>query len=183
MKFKFRFLAMFICFLMTMLFVLPTDVNANASMFLMYHDKCTNDYYVPSSLESSNGISLIEHLVPYIDGAEPNSTIGEAQKGLNNYLNDQGFVSTAYFKSSYSLDRGAAMLGLTGSGFGEHWGLAYGIREYYGINPSSIISSELVSDMQTNKADTYTVVIMIDGWGSKGVFVDKQYIDCALYLK
>lgn len=37
--------------------------------------------------------------------------------------------------------------------------------------------------MQTNKAATYTVVIMVDVWESKGVFVDKQYIDCTLYLK
>ncbi len=36
--------------------------------------------------------------------------------------------------------------------------------------------------MQTNKAATYTV-IMVDVWESKGVFVDKQYIDCTLYLK
>ncbi len=153
-----------------------------AAMLLMYHDKYTNNYYVPSSLESSNGISFIEHLVPYIDGAVPGSTISDAVNGLNSYLNDQGFVSTAYFRSSYSLNKGVAMLGLTGgSKYREHWGVAYGIREYYGINPSS--ASIMNSDTQLNETATYTTVIMVDGWGSKKVFIDMQYIDCALYLK
>ncbi len=157
-----------------------------AAMLLMYHDKYTNNYYVPSSLESSNGISLIEHLVPYIDGAEIGSTMEDAQRGLNSYLNDQGFAGTAYFRPSYSLSRGAAMIDLTaGTKYREHWVVAYGTRVYYDINPSlkSIISSEVISDVQANRAELYTVVIVVDGWGSKGVFINQQYIEGALYLK
>ncbi len=155
-----------------------------AAMLIMYHDKYTNDYYVPSYLESSNGISLIEYLVPFIDGVVPGSTTSDAVNGINGYLNDQAFIGTAYWNSEYSLTKGAATILLSKeSQFGGvHWVTAYGIRQYYNINPAMIISK---SDTytQVNNVPTYSTVIVIDGWGSKGVFIDRQYILGAVYMK
>lgn len=157
-----------------------------AAMLLMYHDKYSNNYYVPSYLESSNGISLIEHLVPFIDGTVPGSTMADALNGLNGYLNDQAFLGTANSTSNYILSKGAAMIDLTDkSSYGQHWVVAYGIRQYYNIDPLSTtkITSKTDTDIQINNVPTYSTVIVVDGGGSKGVFIDRQYIEGALYLK
>ena len=101
----------------------------------------------------------------------------------NGYLNDQAFIGTENSTSNYILSKGAAMIDLTvNSTYGQHWVVAYGIRKYYNINPSVIIS-KTDTDTQVNNVPTYSTVIVVDGWGSKGIFIDRQYIEGALYLK
>lgn len=57
-----------------------------AAMMLRYMDLYVNGNFVPTHLQSNDGVLLIKHLVPYIDGASPGSTAGEQSAGINTYL-------------------------------------------------------------------------------------------------
>jgi hypothetical protein len=56
--------------------------------------------YVPSWLESSDGITLIKYLEPYIQGKIPSSTAGEIASALSNHLERQRLISTIYIEYS-----------------------------------------------------------------------------------
>ena len=65
-----------------------------AAMMLRYMDLYVNGNFVPTHLQSSDGVLLIKHLVPYIDGSTPGSTAGEQSAGINAYLNGKVNYST-----------------------------------------------------------------------------------------
>lgn len=158
-----------------------------AAMLLMYYDKKFNNSYVPSNLESSSGITLIKHLVPYIDGLNPGSTMNDAFNGLNNYLSSRGFSKTARKESRYSLNLnyGPAMLDLGNNGsYGEHWVVAYGYRKYTDIALYNVLSevSENFNLGIPNATESYLIYV-VDGHGNKGVLIDLKYIEGALYLR
>ena len=131
-------------------------------MFLRYYDIYVNGNYVPSSLESSSGIALIDKLVPYIDGATPGSNPGQLQNGIYNYLKSQGInasVNLAY--SSIGAIAGRVgnnepfVLGLHNHPtYGEHWVTGFGYSGIYAIAN--------------------------DGWGNI-VYIDSSYTDYIVY--
>lgn len=164
-----------------------------AAMLLMYYDKVYNDSYVPNSWESSNGVYLIEKLVPFIENPRgAGSSMLDAINGLNNYLTQRGFSRTVYNRSSYSLDlrKGPAMLDL-GKGiqpYGEHWVVAYGYRQFNNI--AQVLPPELSSLTFTDSfkllspGETVSYLIfVVDGWGNRGALINQKYIEGALYLR
>lgn len=143
----------------------PTGIcgSTASAMLTRYYDIYVDGRFVPSYLESSDGVALTKHLVPYIDGSTPGSTATELRNGLNNYLSDQGVskrVSTYYsslintIKSSVSSDN-PYILGLYNHPkYGNHWVTGYG---YY------------------DSSDDYALVN--DGWGSVNVWIHLYYAD------
>lgn len=163
-----------------------------AAMLLMYYDKVYNDNYVPNSWESSDGVTLIKKLVPFIDGFFPGSDMKDARNGLNNYLHQRVSARTAYSRSSYSLDlrNGPAMLDL-GRGiqpYGEHWVVGYGYRQFNNIAQalppelSSLTSTNSFKQLSPGETVSY-LIFVVDGWGNRGVLINQKYIEGALYLR
>ena len=55
-----------------------------------FYDIYKNQKYVPSSLESGDGVALIEHLRDYIDGDVLGSVTGDVFTGIMSYCSKQG---------------------------------------------------------------------------------------------
>ncbi len=70
-----------------------------AAMYLAYMDT-KNDNYVATENETSDGIKLIQHLVPFIDGSVPGSTSGELYGGMINYLDTRGINDNLVLENS-----------------------------------------------------------------------------------
>lgn len=64
--------------------------STSAAMLLRWYDIYKNQKYVPSSLESGDGVDLIEHLRGYIDGDVPGSVAGDVFTGIMSYCSSQG---------------------------------------------------------------------------------------------
>lgn len=106
-----------------------------AAMLLRWYDIYVNTKYVPASLVSSSGTSLIKHLVPYIDGENPGSKPGEVYSGIQDYCADQKIshsggleaVSADYIIGRVSSDGVPYIMGLrASSSYGAHWVTGYG---------------------------------------------------------
>lgn len=106
-----------------------------AAMLLRWYDIYVNTKYVPASLVSSSGTSLIKHLVPYIDGENPGSKPGEVYSGIQDYCTDQKIshsggleaVSSDYIIGRVSSDGVPYIMGLrASSSYGAHWVTGYG---------------------------------------------------------
>lgn len=151
-----------------------------SAMLLMYYDKVYNDSYVPSYWESSDGVTLINNLKEYIEPYTRGSVYSALIDGLDRYLNDRGFGKPVYRQSYYSADK-PAVVGLTGHRkYKEHWVVGYGKRTYYGVTPNSMPSD---LSLFATSANNYSTVIVLDGWGSRGVFIDESYVDGAVYVR
>lgn len=130
-----------------------------AAMMLRWYDIYVDGDYVPSDLVDNDGVTLIKHLVPYIDGDIPGSDQLDMYNGIMNYCNDQGV------SHSVSLDYATAInvvgrvdtyqrpfvLKLNGAPtYGNHWVTGYG----YNIS----------------NGETY--VIVNDGWGDRDISIN-----------
>lgn len=59
-------------------------------MLLRWYDIYKDQKYVPSNLESNDGVALIDHLRGYIDGDVPGSVTGDVFTGIMSYCANQG---------------------------------------------------------------------------------------------
>lgn len=134
-----------------------------AAMLLRWYDLYQNNNYVPSSLESANGVVLIEHLRSYIDGDNPGSDPGDVYFGILDYCADQG-VSHAGGIENYS---DAYVMGrvdtyeipflvctLNHPKYGNHWVTGYGY----------------------NYSNGTCYPIVNDGWGNKGIAINPIFL-------
>ncbi len=147
----------------------PTGIcgSTASAMLTRYYDIYVDDRFVPSYLESSDGVALTKHLVPYIDGNEPGSYPSELRSGLNNYLYDQGVSKrvTLYYSSinqiisAVSNDTPFTLAIYSHPTYNNHWVLGYG---YY-----------------DGSSDDYALVN--DGWGSVDVWVHLYYAEYMVY--
>ena len=132
-------------------------------MMLRYLDTYFLGDYVPSSLETSDGIALIQHLVPYLN--DPGSTPSDVINGLEDYLDDRNINDDVVFDyagigiiMNVVLDSHPYVLGVHNHPtYDEHWVTGYG---YYSTN----------------------YAIVNDGWGSTNVYINLSYTDYMIYL-
>lgn len=137
-----------------------------AAIWLMYYDECLDDNTVPSNLVSSDGVTLINFLVPHIEGdPHSGSTTAELAAGLNWYFQwrnlDQWFTADITKNASMSdyiagIDWDVPTIVDLNSHFayGEHWVVGYG----YSYSSSS------------------EEIIVNDGWGRTGVYISMHYV-------
>lgn len=73
----------------------PTNIcgATAAAMMLRYMDLHFNNNFVPSSLESTNGVTLIQHLATYVQFIT-GSSAGTQSSGINAYLQNKVSYST-----------------------------------------------------------------------------------------
>lgn len=148
-----------------------------SAILLMYYNDYIDDYMVLSSYETNDGVSLINLLVPHIEGDDPanGSNTAEVVSGLNWYLRWKGragnYVATSSASIYYStymsiIDSGRpAIIDLNAAPtYGEHWVVGYGYQKY----PRS--------------DRTYAYYIVNDGWGKNGVYILSDYVGDAVYL-
>ncbi len=148
-----------------------------SAILLMYYNDYIDDYMVLSSYETSDGVSLINLLVPHIEGNDPvnGSVTKEVVSGLNWYLRWKGRSEKYVAKSTTSISQSAYM-SIINSGrpaiidlnkaptYGEHWVVGYGYDRY----------------IRTDR--TYFYYIVNDGWGSNSVLILSDYVGDAVYL-
>ena len=149
----------------------PTGIcgSTAAAMYLEYLDNYTSTNYVPASLESSNGETLIRALIPYIERTIPGSYPIDVKSGLNWYYSDYG-ISDSATKATYTSTRFKSVINSntpvivdldSHPTYNDHWVTAYG---YY-IGTSSTVS----------------YIIVNNGWGSRGVHINPSYINAIVY--
>lgn len=140
-----------------------------AAMFLRYLDIYVNSNYVATSLQTSDGEALIKELVSYIDGWFPGSNANDMKSGLQKYINSRGIshtivkenYSSSSFKTRINANR-PVVVGLENHPtYEDHWVTAYG---YY-----------------ISTTPTVAYVIVNDGWGDRGVYINPSYIDYIVY--
>ncbi len=132
------------------------------AIVLNYYDRYKSQSYVPSSLESSDGVSLINALVQRM-GLGTNYT--QLKNGLSLYLK-QYYKPTTVTATTYSWGERVkkiigkdypCILGLTSHPkYGEHWVVVTGYN------------------FTSNNTGTYTIN---DGWGNTGVYINSSYTD------
>ena len=143
-----------------------------AAIWLMYYDECLNDNTVPSDLVSSNGVTLINYLVPHIEGSDPEkgSSTEDVADGLNWYFQsrglDQWFVADITYYATISsyidvIEQNVPVIVDLNSHFlyGEHWVVGYGYSYSY----------------------TSQEIIVNDGWGHTGVYISMHYVGNIIY--
>lgn len=133
--------------------------STSAAMLLRWYDIYVNGNYVPSSLQSSDGVKLIEHLRSYIDGSKPGSTTGDVYSGIISYCSSQGIkhnggyaiVDISYVVGRVDTYKTPFILGLNHHPtYGNHWVTGYGYNVSGGSNYATVN----------------------DGWGSTGVSIN-----------
>lgn len=106
-----------------------------AAMLLRWYDLNVNNKYVPSTLESNTGISLIQYLVPYIERNTRESKPGDLYTGIQEYCSDRKVyhsggmevISSNYIIGRVSSDEVPYIMGLrSSSSYGAHWVTGYG---------------------------------------------------------
>ena len=117
-----------------------------SAMYLMYYDQHINGNYVPDNLTTSDGVLLIQHIRPYIDGAEPGSYPGDIEIGMYNYLQSRG-ISRSFTLDNCSLGYVAGFVSnnepyivtINNSTYGQHVVTGYGY-EYDNSNSFVIVN-------------------------------------------
>ena len=132
------------------------------AIVLNYYDRYKSPSYVPNSLESSDGIALINALVARMG---TNTNYNVLKKGLSLFIK-QYYKPTTVTANTYSWgDRirtiigknYPCILGLTSHPrYGEHWVVVTGYN------------------FTSNNSGTYTVN---DGWGNVGININSSYTD------
>lgn len=137
-----------------------------AAIFLMYYDDHINDNYIPTAYESSGtGEKTVKYLKNYIDGSTPGSSYSDMKSGLNNYLSTRGFSQTATILSTSNVlgpigNNRPVIVGISGHPtYGNHWVIGYGYNRYV-----------------EGTTTTYMIVVS-NGWGSTGVYINRTYCD------
>lgn len=136
--------------------------STSAAMLLRWYDIYKNQKYVPSSLESGDGVALIEHLRGYIDGDVPGSVTGDVFTGIMSYCSSQGVSHPGGFdgyNDNYVVGRvdtyGTPFLLIIHNHptYKNHWVTGYG----YNISGGTCYS------------------IVNDGWGNTNISINPIY--------
>ncbi len=138
-----------------------------AAMLVRWYDIYVNGSYVPLSLQSSDGVILIQYLVPLIDGSKPGSLPGELLSGLTTYLSQQGVNSTVNLELSdvswiFSCvsNNKPYIIGLSNHPqYNNHWVTGYGY---------------------SNSGTSYFAIVN-DGHGSREIYINTNYTDFILF--
>lgn len=134
-----------------------------ASMWLKWYDNNVNGNYVPASLTSTSGQTLIKHMASYIPAGS--GTGGKIAGGIYSYLKTQGinhfplseYANEETVTSAVSGQRRPYSLGLVGHPtYGNHWVTGYGYS-------------------QLGVGTIYAIVN--DGHGGTGVHIVMSYTD------
>jgi hypothetical protein len=149
-----------------------------AAMFAGYYDNNSiNINYIPTNLESSDGVEIIKTLVPFIEGIasldpeypSPGSTTEQLRIGFQNYLRTQDVDDYMYSQATTNYARVSERTGVNRPlmvdldnhpTYGEHWVVTHGYQ-----TEESIFISKL------------TYLIVNDGWGNKDIYIDVSYCD------
>lgn len=139
-----------------------------AAILLAYYYDHINNIYVDKSLITSNGVSLTNKMISYIEPNGGGSTYTTVVNGLNKYLGSRGLSKTS---KRLNLREGAEKIynerrpvigGVTKHPtYKEHWVVAYGFT----------ISNLLVKSYTVN-----------NGWGQNGIVINSQYLDGAVCI-
>lgn len=139
-----------------------------SAMMLRWYDLYVNQNYVPSNLESSNGVNLIIHLRTYIEGNTSGSTVGQVYSGIASYCSNRGVshnVGYAVVDINYIVGRidtygTPFVLGLYNHPtYNNHWVTCYG----YSVSGG------------------YNFAIVNDGWGSTGININLVNCDYMIW--
>lgn len=138
----------------------PTGIcgSTASAMFFRYYDTYFNGNIVPTNLETTDGIKLIQHLQTFIEKNNRSSSGTDLLSGMNKYLNSRGvhlnislFNTTLTYVTSFVGSNRPFVFGTWGaSAHGDHWMTGYG----YSIQGDS------------------TYIISNDGHGAREVFVN-----------
>lgn len=108
-----------------------------SAMMLRWYNNNVNGKYVPSNLETSDGVALIKHLKSYIDGSTPGSSAGDVFTGIQSYCKKQGVSHAGGFDritADYIIGRVDSykrpyIMGLYNHPtYKDHWVTGYGYR-------------------------------------------------------
>ncbi len=145
-----------------------------AAIMLNYYDTYYNSGYIPSSLESSTGVTLIDRLTNnYLGTGTSYLTMAS---GLNSYFSDISMSATAVSKSAMFTDvwgkaveyiynnKPLVLLLQEAPTYGDHYVVATGYHEFY----------------YNGRTRMYQVN---DGWGSTQANVNDNYAAYITYLK
>lgn len=139
-----------------------------AAMLLRWYDLYVNSNYVPSSLQTSTGITLIDHLRPYIDGTTPGSTTGEVYTGILSYCSDQGVFHNAGY---------AAVSLAYVSGRVDSFGTPY----ILGVSTSPTYVKHWVTGYGYSTSGGSSFAIVNDGWGNTNVSINLVNCDFIIW--
>ena len=127
-----------------------------AAMMLRYMDLYVDDDFVPTNIESGNGIALINHLETFINHSSHGSSAPQVAFGISDYLS--GKVD---YSATYDEVEGYILYGQIADGkpyvigtfrhprYGNHWMTGYGYSGGWAI--------------------------VNDGWGNSGVYINPSY--------
>lgn len=130
-------------------------VTASA-MWLRYYDIYKNSNYVPTSLESSDGVKLINYLYPYIQNAG-GSYPGGVTYGLDDYLSEQGI---------------SAGLSMDNANIGIIAGYVSGNKPYILFINTSKYGYHVVTGYGYSTGSGTDYAVVNDGWGSTGIYIN-----------
>ena len=148
-----------------------------AAILFMYYDEHTSEKYVADEFDTSNGVSLINHLTNRFMGIGNNYRT--LTNGMNAYLSSRGLGATnvtylyglnssaVYDRVKIQISRGKPLIvGLTNHPtYLEHWVVGTGYRT-----------------VELSGMKFYTVCVN-DGWGNSDVMINLSYIDGCVYIK
>ena len=133
--------------------------STSAGMLLRWYDIYVNGKYVPSNLESSDGIALIKNLRNYIDGSKPGSSTGDVYSGIMAYCKKQGV----------SHDGGYAIVDIN---YIVGRVDTYGTPFVLGLHNHPKYSNHWVTGYGYNISGGSNYVTVNDGWGNRGVSIN-----------
>lgn len=135
-----------------------------AAMMLRYMDLYFNSNFVPTNLQSSDGVALIKNLETYIHHGTTGSTAPQLAIGISKYLSRK-----VNYSATYDPVEGHILYGQIADGkpyiigvynhpdYGWHWMTGYGYSNGWAI--------------------------VNDGWGSTGVHVNPNYMNYVVRLQ
>lgn len=142
--------------------------TASAILLMYYHDHVSSAY-VPSNLVSADGVSLVKHLVNYIDNDDiEGSSYSDVVNGLTRYLSTKNVISRV---QRLDIVNGASRLydkklpiivGLANHPtYENHWVVGYGLHSVYGLIDYFIVNN---------------------GWGQNGININAEYSDGTIVI-
>lgn len=130
-----------------------------SAMMLRWYDIYVNQNYVPSSLESSDGVVLIDHLRGYIEGNTSGSTVGEVYGGIVAYCADQGVG----YDGSYDVVNVSYVVGRVDT---------YGTPFVLGLHNHPKYKNHWVTGYGYSLRSSGDFAIVNDGWGDRDVEIN-----------
>ncbi len=140
-----------------------------AAMWFSYMDIYVDDNYVSDQLVTTDGMALIQDLVPYIDGVIPGSNTDDLRNGMQEYIDARNITKTmnsctwdnTIFKARIAASRPVIIDLDSDPTYYEHWVVAYG---YY-----------------VRKDPSISYLLVNDGHGNTGIHINLSYVGDMVY--